>query len=141
MKTLRWRALLAAFVLFAVGFVAGSAITVVVAARVVRNLFIAPADAPAPIDRTLARFEESLTEDYALTPAQQAALHAEIGRSATRLKQLRVETSQHLRDEIHLIVERLAAELPPEHRLDFYAKAHRRFDWMGLDLTAPVDPH
>lgn len=138
MNTPRWKVLLAAFGLFSAGCLVGGLVTAKIGAHLLRKAWLAPVTARGPIDRAVEHVQKKLTADLKLDAAQSAAVQAELARTATEFKELRVETVQKARADLRDSVRRIAAALPPEKRPAFYKLVKERF--ARFEVPAPATP-
>ena len=137
MNTPRWKVILAAFGLFAIGLIAGGLITAKIGAHLIRQAWISPVTARSPIDRAVERIQKNLTSELKLDETQASAVQAELSRTAAQLKTLRVETVQTAKADLIASAVRIAASLPPEKRPAFYKIVKERFSRLGMEVPTP----
>jgi len=136
----RWRAWLAALLIFVFGFGAGVTCSVVVGVRALRRAVRAPATAPGLFDRAIERTARDLERELALTPEQAADVQRELAQTAAHLRALRVQAAIDMRKEMHGTIIRLAQSLPAEKRPRFRELVRRRIQRIGYELETPPEP-
>ena len=137
MKRFGWRAWLGALAIFVLGVAAGGSATVWIGGSVIRQRLNAPASAPGAADRTAARIAAELSESLDLTPELSARVQQLLNDSASNLKDIRARAVQEARAEVRDSARKIAAELSPEKRVEFYRIIARRFERLGMPAPAP----
>lgn len=128
----RSRAWFAAVLIFLLGFGAGTAATLIIGARVIRNALRAPASAPAFIDRAMERSLSNFESKLDLSPEESARMKAEFRVLADNIKHIRLEAVKQFIAESNAAMERISATLPPEKQAAFRKLADERFTQLGL---------
>ncbi len=131
----RWRGWLVAAAIFILGLAVGSAGTIWIGVRIVRQRLMAPIDIPARADRAAARIGADLTRALDLTPNQSARIEAVLDESTLKLKAVRIHARTEAIAELRVATARIAAELPPEKRPKFYRLIGQRLRRLGLPAS------
>jgi hypothetical protein len=134
----RWKAVLAAALIFVFGIAVGTLGTLGVGQAMLRHALSAPADAPGPLDRTAARIESRLTSHLNLDAGQAAQLHTELQETTHDLKVIRADTAHRIQSTLSAAVVRIGAGLRPEQRTELYRVAEIRMGRIGLIFTPPA---
>lgn len=134
----RTRSVLAAGLILGVGFAFGTVFGLWCATRMMTQFVNASPDAPGPSDYLIDRIEADLTRQLDLTPAERAAVGAEMRATVGSTKRLRAENTLRMRAIFTDATERMAARLPPEKAAKFRELTVRRFRQLGLD--ALIEP-
>jgi hypothetical protein len=137
MSASRWKAALAAAVIFVLGLAGGVLGTLGVGRSLLRHALSAPADAPGPLDHTAARIQSRLTSHLDLDAAQAAQLHTDLLQTTRELKEIRADTAHRIQATISAAVVRIGGPLKPEQRSELYRVAAIRLGQMGLLFTPP----
>jgi uncharacterized membrane protein (DUF4010 family) len=132
MNGARWRGWLIAGAIFLLGVTVGGAGTAWFGIRAFRTAMRAPASAPGLADRAATRIGADLTKQLQLTSEQSAHVQAILDQSAANIKAKRAQMVVQAAAELRSAIQRIAAELPPEKRRDFYRVIARRYDRLGL---------
>ena len=132
-----WRGWLVAALIFALGAGAGVTGTVVIGKRVIRQLLLAPADAPGPADRAAARVAADISDSLQLTPEQSARVREILATSAQNLKAIRRRAALDAGAELRRSTQAIAAELPPAKRAELYRVVAQRFTRIGISPPEP----
>lgn len=133
----RRRAWLVAGAIFISGVAVGGAGMAWMGMRLLRQALQTPASAPGPADRAATRIGDDLTRTLRLTPEESDRVQAILDQSAARLKNLRVQVAADARNELRTSTEKIAAELPPEKRPEFYRLIARRYERLGFSPPTP----
>jgi len=134
----RWRAWLAAALIFVFGFGAGALCTVAIGMRAIQRAVRAPASAPGLADRVLERTGRDLERELNLTPEEAAAVQRALAETTAHLRALRVQAAADRHKEMRNTVLRLAQSLPVEKRPRFRELVRRSILRAGLDLNLPA---
>ena len=131
--TPRWKFWAAAAALFIAGLATGTALTAAVVGRIVRkNIEAAASGQGQLIERSADRIHSRVVEDLDLSPAQSDAVRQSLGATATKLKDLREQT----RDEVRQIARSgfidIARQLTPAQREEFRKNARSRLERFGF---------
>jgi hypothetical protein len=128
----RWRGWLAAVAIFVFGAAIGCAGTMWFGVRALRQSLQAPIGSRGIADRAAERIGAELTKKLQLTPAESARVRAILDESAGRLKALRGQVALQAIAELRASNEKIAAELPPEKRAEYYRIVAQRYERLGL---------
>lgn len=131
--TPRWKIWAAAAALFLAGLATGTAITAAVVGRIVRkNIEAAASGQGQLIERGADRIHSRLVKDLDLTPAQSDAVRSSLDATVTKLKGLRDQT----RDEVRQIARSgfvdITRQLTPAQREEFRKNARARLERFGF---------
>ena len=136
MNAPRLRGWLVASAIFLLGLVVGGAGVGYTGVHLLRQRLQAPTDEPGPADRAALRIGADLVASLDLSPPEAAAVQQMLNESAGRLKQIRARAAAEAVDELRASTRRIAADLPPEKRPEFYRIIARRFERLGLPAPA-----
>ncbi len=131
--TPRWKIWAAAAALFIAGLATGTAITAAVVGRIVRkNIEAAASGQGQLIERSADRIHSRLVKDLDLTPAQSDAVRRSLDTTANKLRGLREQS----RDEVRQIARSgfidIARQLTPAQREEFRKNARARLERFGF---------
>lgn len=140
MITIHWKALLAAFFLFAAGVAVGVLGALGYGLRHTRALLREAGPAPTRFERAAGRLEKRLVADLALDETQAAMVRREFARATEEMRTLRQETVQRTRRTVGAALLRIGAELPPDKRDELRRLATRRLERLGLEPSAAAEP-
>ena len=130
----RTRSLLAAGLILTVGFAGGTVFGLWVCTRFLTQFVNASPNAPGPSDYLFDKIEADLARELDLTPAERAAVAAEMRVTAGRTKRLRAENTLQLRALFTDSTNRMASRMAPEKAVKFRELTARRFRLLGLDV-------
>lgn len=128
----RTKSLVAAALLLATGFSVGVVVGVWGTSKVMTQFLNVSPNAPGLSDYFLDDLEADLARQLDLTPAERAAVAAEMRATVVLAKQLRAETTLRLRAIFSDATERMASRMAPEKAVKFREMTERRFRRFGL---------
>lgn len=139
MKTGRWRAWVAALLIFVVGVGVGVAGSSYVALRRLREIVRAPENTPGRMERAAPRLAAELTRKLELTPEESARVLAALEQSAADLKTLRNRFAHDATEEVRMTLREIGATLPPAKRQELRRLLVERFGKLGVTPPALDD--
>jgi hypothetical protein len=132
-NTPRWKIWAAATAIFLSGLAAGSVITVAVAGRIVRKTIEAAANGQGKlIERSADRIHARLVKDLALSPAQSAAVRHSLDTATNKLKAIREQTRDEVRQIARTGFVDIYRDLSPAQREQFRRNARVRLERFGF---------
>ena len=142
--TPRWKIWAAAAALFFSGLAVGLVVTVAIAGRIVRKTIEAASSGQgAFIDRGAERLHSTLVAELKLDPAQSSAVRQSLDVTTTKLKAVRSQTRDELRQIARAGFLDISRQLSPEQREKFRQKAQSRMERIGLGTEKdplPIEP-
>jgi deoxyribodipyrimidine photolyase-like uncharacterized protein len=132
-----WRAWLAAAAIFVLGVGVGGAGMAWAGIRVFRHALQNPGATRGFAERATERVGADLTKALKLTPEESAQVQTILAQTATNLKSVRLQAATQVSTEVRATVQRIAATLPREKRVEFYRLVARRYERLGLPAPQP----
>lgn len=139
MTAATWRGWLVAAAIFLLGAAIGAGGMTWFGGRALRNALRAGSE-PSLAERAAVRIGSDLTKSLQLTPDESARVQAILDQSAANLRAMRLRAVAQAGTELRGAVERIAAELPPDKRAEFYRVMARRQERLGLPLRGNPNP-
>ena len=133
----RWKAALLLVLIFCLGAACGVGGGLLVLRRIVRHALTHPTEQGAPIDRLMTHFEAELAEELDLTPAERAAIRADLQQAGAEFKTLRQEVWWRTGTNARQTLQRMASHLPADKAARLEAAARRRLEPWGLQVAPP----
>jgi t-SNARE complex subunit (syntaxin) len=132
-STPRWKIWAAAAVLFITGLAAGSAVTVAVVGRIVRKNIEAAANGQGRlIERGADRIHERLVKELDLDADQSTAVRRSLDSTVTKLKAVREQTRDEVRQIARSGLLDVARQLTPAQREEFRRKVRSQLQRFGF---------
>jgi hypothetical protein len=136
MNTARWKAIIAAALIFVFGAAVGAVATAWYFTRQIPRVVQAAAGERAPVDDAVAIIERDLVKKLELDENVRATLHAELAQAADEVKSFRLEGMAKFAAIVRLRIARIEAALPPAKRAHFRELADRRLRQLGFHTIA-----
>ncbi len=138
MNAARWKAIVAASLIFAFGVAVGCVAAVWHLTRQIPRVVQAAAGTRAPVDDAVELIERDLVKKLELDEPTRAAVRAELAQAADEVKGFRLEGMSRFATLVRLRIARVEAALPPAKRAAFRELAERRLRQLGFHTI--VDP-
>lgn len=133
----RWKAALLLVLIFCLGAACGVGGGLLVLRRIVRHAIANPTASGAPVDRLMSHLESELAAELDLTPAERAAIHADLQQAGAEFKTLRQDLWLRTGANARQTLQRMAAHLPADKAAKLEAAARRRLEPWGLQVAPP----
>jgi hypothetical protein len=127
-----WRAWLLAAGFLLLGAAIGGAAVTMIGIRKFRQTLRDPSAGPGLAERAVERIGGELTQSLSLTPEQSARVKERLGASAVKLRGMRVDFTQQVREEIRSTLRDIARDLPADKRAEFRRLVIQRYAKLGL---------